>query len=125
MKKELFAAVLLFALFAGGAYNTSYLEGFTGELCEALEESEAACEAGDYSRALALADAAHERWHSREAYTGIFIRHTEIDAVTYGFHDLVGALEAGSGGAREMYPALAGHVRSLYEMERVGWASVF
>ncbi len=125
MKKELFAAILLFALLAGGAFNTRFLDGFTGELSGELAVSEARCRAGDYDGALELADKAHEKWHSREAYTGIFIRHTEIDAVTYGFHELIGALETEPESALAMYAALEGHVRSLYEMERVTAASVF
>ena len=33
MKRELFAALLLLALLAGGAANTRFLDGFTGKIC--------------------------------------------------------------------------------------------
>ena len=115
MKRELFAALLLLALLAGGAANTRFLDGFTGKICGTLAVSEASCRAGDYERALTLADEALGIWRSREAYTGVFIRHTEIDAVTYGFHDLISALEAEPESALAMYSGLTGHVRSLYE----------
>ena len=45
--------------------------------------------------------------------------------MTYGFHDLISALEAEPESALAMYSGLTGHVRSLYEMERVTAASVF
>lgn len=125
MKRELFAALLLLALLAGGAANTRFLGSFTGKICGTLAVSEASCRAGDYERALTLADEALGIWRSREAYTGVFIRHTEIDAVTYGFRDLISALEAEPENALAMYSGLTGHVRSLYEMERVTAASVF
>ena len=125
MKKELLAAILLLALLVGGALNARFLDGFTREINDALSQSQERCAAGSYDAALSLAEAAHKKWHSREAYTGVFIRHSEIDAVTYGFHDLIGALEAEPESAAALYPGLIGHVRSLYEMERVNWGSVF
>ena len=48
MKKEIFALLLLAALFAGGLYNTHYLRCMTGELSETLRLSEAYCENGEY-----------------------------------------------------------------------------
>lgn len=126
MKKEVFALVLLLALLAGGLYNTHYLRSFTSGLADTLHVSESSCAAGEYERALELAERAHESWHSRAAYAGIFIRHTEIDAVTYGFHDLISALKSSEPeGAAMLYSGLIGHIESLYEMERLSPASIF
>ena len=58
MKRELFAALLLLALLAGGAANTRFLDSFTGKICGTLAVSEASCRAGDYERARTLADEA-------------------------------------------------------------------
>ena len=41
MKKEIFALLLLAALFAGVLYNTHYLRCMSGELSETLRLSEA------------------------------------------------------------------------------------
>lgn len=125
MKKELFAAILLLALLAGGAYNTRFLGGFTGEIADTLALSAERCGRGDYELALTLADSALEQWLSRESYAGIFLRHTEIDAVTYGFHELIGALKTEPESAAALYSGLEGHLRSLSDMERVTVASVF
>ena len=126
MKKEIFAIALLLTLFAAGAYNTHFLKGFTTEICDSLAVSEASLDAGNNGRALALAEQAHDEWHSHDGYTGVFIRHTEIDYVTYGFHELISVLESDepeSAGA--LYAGLIEHVRSLYEMERTTLGNVF
>lgn len=126
MKKEIFALLLLAALFAGGLYNTHYLRCMTGELSETLRLSEAYCENGEYDLALEQANLAAGRWDDSYAYAGIFIRHTEIDAVSDLFYELLGAL-AGSepDSARAAYAPLTAHVENLYAMERVGLWSVF
>ena len=125
MKKELIAAILLCALLICGALNTHFLGSFTGEICSALEVSGQYCASGEYPRALTLAEAAHGLWHGRALYAGIFIRHSETDAVSYGFHELISALETEPEGAAALYAALIAHVRSLYDMERVTLGSVF
>lgn len=126
MKKEIFALLLLAALFAGGLYNTHYLRCMTGELSETLRLSGAYCENGEYDLALEQANLAAGRWDDSYAYAGIFIRHTEIDAVSYALYDLVAALESTEPeSAAELYPGLIAHIESLYEVERVSVASVF
>lgn len=126
MKKEIIAIALLLALFAAGAYNTHFLDGFTSEICDSLDASEASLDAGNNGSALALAEQAHDEWHSRDGYTGVFIRHTEIDYVTYGFHELISVLKGNEPeSASELYAGLIEHVRSLYEMERTTLGNVF
>lgn len=126
MKKEIFALLLLAALFAGGLYNTHYLRCMTGELSETLRLSGAYCENGEYDLALEHAQKAESDWKANELYAGIFLRHTEIDAVSDLFYELLGAL-AGSepDSARAAYAPLTAHVENLYAMERVGLWSVF
>ena len=52
MKKEIFALVLLGALFAAGLFNTQYLKDFTGGIGEELALSRAYCENGEYELSL-------------------------------------------------------------------------
>ena len=126
MKKEIVAAALLLALIAGGLYNTHYLHEFTDGLTGSLALSRAYCENGEYALALEHAQKAESDWKANELYAGIFLRHTEIDAVSDLFYELLGAL-AGSepDSARAAYAPLTAHVENLYAMERVGLWSVF
>ncbi len=126
MKKELTALALLLSLIAGGLYNTHHLRGMTGELTEKLKLSQAYCENGEYALALEQADAAAGDWADSYAYAGIFIRHTEIDAVSYGLYDLTATLESDEPeSAGTLYPSLIAHIESLYDAERITAASVF
>lgn len=126
MKKEIVAAALLLTLIAGGLYNTHYLHEFTDGLTGSLALSRAYCENGEYALALEHAQKAESDWKANELYAGIFLRHTEIDAVSDLFYELLGAL-AGSepDSARAAYAPLTAHVENLYAMERVGLWSVF
>ena len=126
MKKEIFALLLLAALFAGGLYNTHYLRCMTGELSETLRLSEAYCENGEYDLALEQANLAAGRWDDSYAYAGIFIRHTEIDAVGYGLRDLTATLASDEPeGAFPLYASLIAHIESLCEMESLNLSSIF
>ena len=71
MKKEIFALVLLGALFAAGLFNTQYLKDFTGGIGEELALSRAYCENGEYELSLEHARAARELWDARATYAGI------------------------------------------------------
>lgn len=126
MKKEIVAAALLLTLIAGGLYNTHYLHEFTDGLTGSLALSRAYCENGEYALALEHAQKAESDWKANELYAGIFLRHTEIDAVSDLFYELLGAL-AGSepDSALAAYAPLTAHVENLYAMERVGLWSVF
>ena len=123
MKKEIAALILLAALVAGGFYNTRYLGQFTGGLNETLSLSRAYCENGEYAMALEEAGRASDEWRTHESYSGIFLRHTEIDAVGYGLRDLTATLA--SDGAVALYASLIAHIESLYEMERLSLSSIF
>ena len=126
MKKEIFALLLLAALFAGGLYNTHYLHCMTGELSETLRLSEAYCENGEYEMALEEASRASDEWHTHESYSGIFLRHTEIDAVGYGLRDLTATLASDEPeGAFPLYASLIAHIESLCEMESLSLSSIF
>ncbi len=126
MKKEIVALVLLAALIAGGLYNTHHLGVFTGDLNETLSLSRVYCENGEYAMALEQANKASDEWHDHESYSAIFLRHTEIDAVSDLFYELIGALKSSEpDSARAVYDPLTAHIRSLYDMERPNLGSIF
>lgn len=126
MKKEIAALILLAALVAGGFYNTHYLGQFTGGLNETLSLSRAYCENGEYAMALEEAGRASDEWRTHESYSGIFLRHTEIDAVGYGLRDLTATLASDEPeGAIPLYASLIAHIENLYEMERLSLSSIF
>lgn len=126
MKKEIVAAALLLTLIAGGLYNTHYLHEFTDGLTGSLALSQAYCENGEYALALEHAQKAESDWKANELYAGIFLRHTEIDAVGYGLRDLTATLASDEPeGAFPLYASLIAHIESLCEMESLSLSSIF
>ncbi len=125
MKRELAAAVLLLALFIASLFNIRHLHGLTDGLCSLVEASQEACEAGSFEKAEVLLRSAMDDWKAAEGYTHVFIRHSEIDAATDAFCELLGDVRAGDGAAASgAYEKLISHLQSLYTMERVTPGSV-
>lgn len=126
MKKEIVALILLIALFSASLLNISYLHKFTDSLCSLVESSREACSAGSFEKADVLLRSAMDDWKSAEGYTHIFIRHSEIDATTDAFCELLSDIASGDGDAASGgFEKLLFHLQSLYTMERVTPGSVF
>lgn len=126
MKKEIFAAGLLIAMFAGALYNIHFLRGFIGELTDTLYESRAACESGDFDGAEEHLRAAIDTWNSKEGYTHIFIRHAEIDSTSDAFYELLSDVSSkDASSAVGAYEKVLSHLLSIYTMERITLGSIF
>lgn len=125
MKREIAALALLAALFSASFFNIRHLRGFTGGLASNVEASRSAFDAGDYGRAEALLRGALSEWEGAEGYTHIFIRHSEIDAASDAFCELLGSLAARDEGAAGDYEKLLNRISSLYTMERLTLGSIF
>ena len=127
MKRELVALSLLVLLCVGAGLNVRALDTLTGELLSALTLSETQACSGDYAAARETLERALERWLSADGYTHIFLRHSEIDAVSDSFYDLRSALEAGEGegeGLRSLYEKLQYHLDSIDRIEHLSLKSI-
>ena len=125
MKKEGFALILLMAVILGSFLNLRYIRRFTGGLELEVREAWEAAQEEDWPLAEKRAAGSMERWTGADKYTHIFIRHGEIDAVTDGFCDLLGAVR--SRDLSEVYAAqlaLRCRLTGLYEMERLTPGSI-
>ena len=110
MKKELFALALLLLILAGNLWNQHRLETLTSGL-DALVEA---------------AQEAETRWTDADPYTHIFIRHTDIDALSAAFCDYRGALAGrDEGDILASYLRLTAGLRSLQGMEKLSVGSIF
>ena len=126
MKKEIVALVLLLFILAGNIWNQRRLDSLTAELHDLVEEAYASAQAGDRLRAEERAAEAQRQWLRAGRYTHIFIRHTDIDALTAGFCDYLAALAAGDEAeAFSAYLRLRTGLQSLREMEKLSVGSVF
>ena len=126
MKKEIAAAIILIALFAGVMLNIKV----SGNIILSLEDDvTAAYESarnGDFDRAKPQLDAAIEHWMSLDGYTHIFMRHSEINSTTEAYFQLKSYIYAEDIGAAEgSYSLLMADLDSLMTMEQISFGSIF
>ncbi len=125
MKRELAAGLLLLALIGGAVYNIFYVTRLVEDISSGLYSSQDALEHGDGDAAIQDAEKALKRWLGAEQYTHIFVRHSEIDATTDAFYDLLQALSAGEyDGIDKAYSKLLYHLSSIATMEQISLGSI-
>lgn len=126
MKKELFALALLLLILAGNLWNQHRLETLTSGLDALVEEAYASARNGHWQQAAQAALEAETRWTDADPYTHIFIRHTDIDALSAAFCDYRGALAGrDEGDILASYLRLTAGLRSLQGMETLSVGSIF
>ena len=126
MKKEWLAVFLLLLILGGNIWNQRHSEGVTDRLLALTGETRLAAE----EKRWALAEDAGARlareWEQAEAYTSVFIRHAETDALTDAICALRGAVAGRDEG--EILGALLAveaHVRCIRDMEKLRFGTVF
>lgn len=126
MKRELAAAALLAALIAASVLNMAHADRLTALILLDLTRAENAAMAGDYDTALADYRSALELWQGARTYTGIFLRHPDVDAASDAFFDLQATLQ---GKDAQAFPAafakLRYHLFAIDELEHPGPGAIF
>ena len=125
MKREIWAAMLLAALFAFSLWNIAAIGKLTACTQQHITLSEQAACAGDSAGAEAELAYALSIWLSADSYTRIFIRHPELDSTADAFYQVMEGLKAGDG--RELsaeYDMLRYHLDSIADMERLSLGSI-
>ena len=126
MKKELCALFTLLLLIAGAIGNLTHLNTLMEQISNHINYSMLYCSLDDYQAAHTETSKALELWESEEPYTHIFIRHTEIDAFSDVFFDILSAIQN-----REKYEAenllrkLQHLADNMVAMESVSLGSIF
>ncbi len=126
MKKELVALGLLLLILTGNLWNQRRLDALSAALTERVEAAYASSLSGSWTAAEEAAAQASEIWEQAGRYTHIFIRHTDVDALTAAFCDYRGAFAGRDrGDICASYLRLAAASKSLKNMERLSSGSIF
>jgi len=125
MRREVIAIVLLILLLGILLGNIRYLNNLVEEIETDLGSSSAAWERGDTQLAASKLETAMERWQSAADYAHIFLRQSEIDAVSDAFFDLSALLRTGDEQSREAYLRLFYHLDSIERMDALRLSSIF
>lgn len=124
MKREIIAAILLILLFAGAVINIRVNDNMVQELENEVTAAYDSAENGDYDLAQSQLKAAAEHWLRLDSYTHIFIRHTEIDALTDAFFEFEASLCEKEEAYRGTYDMLMAHLESIRTMEHLRFGSI-
>ncbi len=125
MKRELAAGLLLLTLVGGAIYNIFYVGKLVRDISGDLYASQEALAAGSGERAEKYAESALQKWLGAERYTHIFVRHSEIDATSDAFYELLQDLSAGEyEGIDRAYARLNYHLSSIATMEQISLGSI-
>ncbi len=125
MRREYTAMIILAILMLGAWLNLRHMDSLTERIEAKLELSQKAAEQGsmDISEK-ALLDAL-DMWLGADGYTHIFIRHSEIDAISDSFYDLYDALLSGETDAlTPAYEKLIYHLESVNDIEHLSLRSL-
>ena len=124
--KEILAAVLLLTLIAGALLNTWYLDKTVNDITELVTKSQEYSDTGDLENAVKELRGAIEIWEEKDPYARILLRQTETDSISDTFYGLLGELVAGEfDRAHGTYERLYSHLRTIANMERLSWSSIF
>ncbi len=125
MRREYTAMIILAILMLGAWLNLRHMDSLTERIEAKLELSQKAAEQGsmDISEK-ALLDAL-DMWLGADGYTHIFIRHSEIDAISDSFYELYDALLSGETDAlTPAYEKLIYHLESVNDIEHLSLRSL-
>lgn len=125
MRREVIAIVLLILLLGILLGNIRCLDNLVEDIEEAVSSSSAAWERGDTQLAVSELETAMERWQSAADYAHIFLRQSEIDAVSDAFFDLFASLRDEEKQSRDDYLRLFYHLDSLERMDALRLSSIF
>ena len=125
MRREVIAILLLILLLGILLGNIRYLDNLVEDIEEAVSRSSAAWERSNTQLAVSELETAMERWQSAADYAHIFLRQTEIDAVSDAFFDLSASLHDEEKESRDDYLRLFYHLDSLERMDALRLSSIF
>lgn len=126
MKKDLFAAGLLAVILALSMLNTGRINSLCDDLDELVDLSAGAAARGDWEESRQALDKAVSLWKAQEEYTGIVLRHTDIETLTDDLYELAEHIYTRDGAAAKAAASLVReHLKSIKKMESINPGSIF
>ena len=126
MRRELCAGVLLALLLAAAALCLNRVDRLIGRVGAQLAQSEKAADQGDYKGALDALEEALSLWEESQAFTGVFLRHPEVDETGEAFYELMELLlQQDAEALPAAYRRIGAKLRHISAMEHPSVATVF
>lgn len=125
MKRELIAVALLATLLALSLANVHYIENKSAALMENIGAAETLLDSGDTLGAESALRVSLDGWLGWKSYTHIMLRHSEIDAITDTYYELLAGIQNGGEAPKAAFGALRQKLLDLSEKERVSAGTLF
>jgi len=124
--KEISVIALLVLMLAAAFVNVRYLNKLTDDVTAAAERAAALAEAGKWDEAASEAESASKKWESKENYTHMVLRHSEIEECTAALNGFLKEIYMKEeGGVKGALAAVKSQMTSIASIERVKLGSIF
>lgn len=124
MKKEIFAIITILLLIVASLINIFHLNSLIDSMSAHINEAIFALNVGDMSIAESELNNALKIWLNSNKYTHVFIRHTEIDAITDAYFDALAAIKSKNNSAITLIEQTKYHLESILSIEKLSLESV-
>ena len=124
MKREIIASALLILIFVGTVININVNDRMLLSLEDEVKSAYESAVNGDFDNAQMQLKSASEHWLSLDGYTHVFIRHSEIDALTDAFFEFEASLCEDVSSYKGDYDKLMAHLESIRTMEHLSFGSI-
>lgn len=124
MKKEIFAIITILLLIVASLINIFHLNRLIDSMSTHINAAIFALNVGDISIAESELNNALKIWLNSNKYTHVFIRHTEIDAITDAYFDALAAIKSKNNSAITLMEQTKYHLESILSIEKLSLESV-
>lgn len=124
MKKEIFAIITILLLIVASLINIFHLNNLIDSMTTHINAAIFALNVGDISIAESELNNALKIWLNSSKYTHVFIRHTEIDAITDAYFDALAAIKSENNSAITLIEQTKYHLESILSIEKLSLESV-
>ena len=125
MRREKLVCILFFAVLAASIINVIYISRLSLSLNALISTAEAFAQNEQYDEALETINLAQADWNSKRKYTGVFLRHPDIDSINDCFFDVKAEIAKRE---NEALPALCDklrhHISCIADMEKLRLESI-
>ena len=124
MKKELVALIIILVMIISSVANILHLD----RLVKNMDAHTVAAINAYHAENIDLAEheliLALDSWLNAEAYTHVFLRHSEIDTTTDAYYEALSAIHEKSESTIALLSKARYHIKSILSMEQVTFKSV-
>ena len=124
MKKEIFAIITILLLIVASLINIFHLNSLIDSMSTHINAAIFASNVGDMSIAESELNNALKIWLNSNKYTHVFIRHTEIDAITDAYFDALAAIKSKNNSAIILMEQTKYHLESILSIEKISLESI-